>query len=144
MNKYLKIGLILSGIGVVIALAIFYWAFNKPHRDISSEKADFQIEAAALFSDFQMDEAAANAKYNDKVVEVSGTIFGVNPSDQGITMILEGEMEGVSCMMDSLYSAKNSQRILGLASGETIRVKGRCVGLDLIQGVIVDHAVIVE
>jgi hypothetical protein len=144
MNKYVKIALILLAVGIIAGLGVFYWAFNKPHRDVAAEKAEFTIEAKAFFAEFQQDENAANSKYNDKVVEVSGSLFGVNPDEKGFSLILENEMEGVTCVLDSAYSAENSQKILGLSVGAPVKLKGRCVGLDLIQGVMVDNCVLIE
>jgi UDP-N-acetylmuramyl pentapeptide synthase len=66
--------LVLFGIvALVIGLGVAYYLWNKPHRDIAAEDAAFALTADELFDAFEADETAANAKYLDKVVAVTGS-----------------------------------------------------------------------
>lgn len=110
-------------IGGVVA----YKMYNKPHRDIDSEKAVATLSADALFDAYDADEAAANASYLDQVVEVSGTVDEVTEDAEGNTVVIlmaeNAMMGGVSATIDP--SVEN----LTIAAGESIKLKGRCTGM---------------
>ena len=110
-------------IGGVVA----YKMYNKPHRDIDSEKAVATLSADALFDAFDADEATANASYLDKVIEVSGTVDEVTEDAEGNTIVIlmaeNAMMGGVSATVDP------SVKDLTIAEGESIKLKGRCTGM---------------
>jgi hypothetical protein len=77
MKKWLKFLLVAGGIGLLAGLALLYWIFNKPHRDVSKEKG-IQLTSQQLFEAFRKDEAVANGLYLDKAIELSGTVAEVS------------------------------------------------------------------
>jgi hypothetical protein len=114
---------------VLIGLATGLYLWNKPHEDIAAAKPDLLIAATDLFSAFETDEAAANAKYLDKLVEVVGTVAESEINEDGsVRVVLEtGGMFGVACSLDPL--AKHLRTAFPV--GEQIRLKGRCSGYNL-------------
>jgi hypothetical protein len=110
-------------IGGVVA----YKMYNKPHRDIDSEKAVATLTADALFDAYDADETTANASYLDQVVEVSGTVDEVTEDAVGNTVVIlaaeNAMMGGVSATIDP------SVTDLSVTTGETIKLKGRCTGM---------------
>lgn len=58
----------------LIGGAVGYALWNKPHQDIGAAKADIAIDAIALYNEYNTDENAANAKYLDKVVAITGKV----------------------------------------------------------------------
>ena len=68
---------------VVIAGAGFaWWVYHKPHRDINNEIA-VKVEANALLDAFKQNEKTASAKYNDKVLELSGIVKEASKNEAG-------------------------------------------------------------
>jgi len=124
MKKYLfSIGL-LGLIGASIAL----YLYNKPHKDIKTSKTDFTMEAEQLFSEFEENEAVANTKYLDKLIEVKGTVREVSSDDEGnVSVILnsENELSGVICQLDNLTSHEKTN----FNPGESVAFKGICTGM---------------
>lgn len=124
---YLLTVAIIIIVGVVITTIYLY---NKPHRNISREKPEFEMTAEALISDFQIDEQTANAKYIDKVIQVTGKLVSISNAGNGSTILaLEDEMEGVTCTIDSIGTKNQSNIIQKLEPGNPIVVKGRCDGM---------------
>ena len=125
LKKALLAVLILGLIGLVVG----FYLWNKPHEDIAAAKPDLSIAATELFSAFETDEAAANAKYLDKLVEVVGTVAESTTGEDGSArVVLEtGGMFGVACSLDPL--AKHPRTVFPV--GEKIRLKGRCSGYNL-------------
>lgn len=142
MNQKLRIVLIVL---VLLALAgggTMYYMYNKPHRDISNESAEFVINAQKLALEFATDETAANQKYLDKVLLVSGRLVEKNHSETGFTFLFEDEFEGVSATFDSLFVAQNKAKLDAYSNGDQVQVKGKCDGLLMLQGVILNKCVV--
>ena len=120
---FIVLGLVL--IGVVVGLKMFF----KPHADINKLKAELKVEASAILGEFQKDENAATAKYSEKVLEISGKLVTKNKLPNGTDLlVLEDEMQGISCQLDSVWSAANQAIIQKLETGNPVTVKGVCKG----------------
>ena len=73
--KTLKYLLILV---VVMIMATAYFIYNKPHRDILAEKAQFSLSLVEMNNEFLADEDAAYKKYLNRVVEISGIAVSID------------------------------------------------------------------
>jgi hypothetical protein len=117
---------------IILALAVVggffgYRMYNKPHKDMTSAESDLKIDAAELLSSFENDEATANEKYNDKVVEVSGTVSDVSTDEDGnikVTLDAGNPLGGVICQLDNLSEHKRTE----FPTGEKVSFKGLCTG----------------
>lgn len=115
-------------IAAVIGAAIGYSMWNKPHKNMEDAKADLAIEATALFNEFNTDEAAANAKYLDKTIAVTGTVKEASNADNTVKVNLEtGSDFGVLCEFDPLTKHSRTD----FQPGEKVTLKGLCAGLNL-------------
>lgn len=124
--KYIiLIVVVLGAIGAGIGLKMFF----KPHADISKMKAEFKLEATGLLAEFTKDEPTATAKYSEKVLEISGTLVARSKLPNGTDLLLlENEMEGISCQLDSSWSSANQTVLQALETGQPVVVKGICKG----------------
>lgn len=123
---------VLLSIGVIflLGLVVALYLYNKPHRDIAGEKADFTFTAADLMKEFQRDRAMAESLYVDMVVEIDGQLS----EQQEDALLLE---PGLYCRLDSTETAP------ALESGEAIKLKARVIMFDtLMVELKLDHAVI--
>jgi len=112
-------------IGAVIGLKMFF----KPHADVNKMKADFKVEATSLIDEFQKAEDAATTKYSEKVLEISGKLATKSQLSNGTTLLmLEDEMQGISCQLDSNWVTANQTIIESLQPGSPVTVKGVCKG----------------
>ena len=120
---FIVLGLVL--IGVVVGLKMFF----KPHADINKLKAELKVEASSILDEFQKDENAATAKYSEKAIEINGKLVAKNKLPNGIdVLILENEMEGISCQLDSSWASVNQSAIQSLETGKPVTIKGICKG----------------
>ena len=113
--------IVIGGIGAGVA----YNMWNKPHTRAEDVKG-VSITTDALCAEYAADETAANGKYLNKVLEVSGTVSGQETNQDGATVItIQGSNPDVSvlCTMRD----KNVQATAGAA----VTVKGFCSGADL-------------
>lgn len=135
MSKGFKITLLVFFVLIVAGSIVAYRMFTKPRRDVTNEKG-IVLTAAQLVNEFQQDETAANAKYLDKPIEVTGTITEVKDNQEGNTTLLlssNDAMTGVFCTLKE----KNSS----IKTGAAVTVKGICHGM--LSDVRIGEAIIV-
>lgn len=141
MSKTVKIALIVVVLGGIAAAIIGYKMYNKPHRDISQEDPDFTYTSDELYNDYSSDEEAANAKYLDKVIQVSGPVEMVEINQGGdINITLTAEeamMGGVSATVDSRFKSEAE----AISNGDQVTLKCRCTGM-LMDVVLVDCSIV--
>lgn len=116
---------------VLVIAGIVYYIFNKPHRNVESEKTSVRIMATDLFDRYSENEKLSDSLYLNEIVEVDGVILDVLKDQKGERMlVLEGgEMFGVVCSMDE-KEAENKSRVDGLKPGAQVVLKGICTGFD--------------
>lgn len=111
---------------VAVVGAFFAWKeYDRRPASTASLAPDITIAASELLADFQADENTANTTYNDKVVEVSGTVKELLLHEDGPPeVILEtGDMlAGVSCSFEA--GAEVPWEV-----GQEARIKGICTGM---------------
>lgn len=113
--------LILGLIGAFVA----YKIYNKPHVDVAETSSDISLKATKIVDDFSSDENAANKKYLDKIVEVSGSISSIKTENETVIIALEGNDFGnVLCYL----SEESRTEINSLKEGQQIKLKGICTG----------------
>jgi len=118
-KKIFLAGIVVAIIGAFVA----YSMYNKPHRDIATEKTSFTVTSNQLFDDFENDEKLANEKYLDKVIEVTGTIIEINKDQTGnqvVTIGAENAMLG-----GVLGTMKNNT---SLKIDQEVTLKCKCTG----------------
>lgn len=114
---------------VVIGAAIGLKMFYKPHDDINKMKPDFKVQASELIQEFEKQEDASSAKYDGKVLEINGKVSSKNQLPNGITLLmLEDEMQGISCQLDSNWVTAHRSVIESLEPGKPVTIKGVCKG----------------
>lgn len=124
VKKIVIAGVLIIAVAAIVAL----YMYNKPHKDIAGSEADVRMDAAVLFDEYAADEKAANAKYLDKVISVSGTVSSVNREDAeepGLNLNTNDMMGMVTCQFlpDHAYELDNIQE------GDRVTVKGQCTGV---------------
>ena len=113
---------------LVIAAGIGLYMYNKPHADLHASEADFKLKAAELLETFSNNETDANAKYLNKIVEVSGVVVEKEVTETGDVIVFlkePGEMFGVSCA----FVPEQQAEAESLQTGEQTTIKGVCTGM---------------
>lgn len=116
---------------------IAYVMYNKPHRNIADEQTKYELTSDELYDDYESDEAGANYKYLDAVVEVIGKIESIDEDMNGrqvLTLTASNAMlGGVSATLLEKQSTHKE--------GEEVHIKCRCTG-KLLDVVLVDCSLI--
>lgn len=132
-----KILMGVAALVVVLATSGWYYVFEYSkthHRNVEYEKA-MVVTAAQLVKDYQANEPAANAKYLNKAIEVSGVILKKDKDQSGNTTLTLKSGDAFSNIFCTLkpgnYNLKNS----------VVVVKGICAGF--LSDVVLNGAVVV-
>jgi hypothetical protein len=125
----IKYAIVLALIAIAIGAGVGLKMFFKPHADISKLKAEFKLDASNLITEFGQDENTATTKYSEKILEISGKLVAKNKLPNGTDLlVLEDEMQGISCQLDSSWASANQSVIQSLETGNPVTVKGVCKG----------------
>lgn len=118
--------IIIIAVLAIAAGAVGYFMYNKPHRDIAGEEPAHRVSADQLFDEYEADEAAANAKYLDKTIEVTGIIAEITVNDAGQTSAI---LTAENAMIGGISTTfQTSITMEPLKEGQEVCVKGRCTG----------------
>lgn len=122
--------LVIAVIGIIIAgIVIAYYLYNKPHVNVSEEKIDYEMVLDQLLVEFSTDMNAANQKYADKILLLTG-ILHTDPETGGTGFVLSGENGVANCELDSQYI----ETLKNHTAGDQLKVKGIFVGYDDLLG----------
>ncbi len=124
----------------LIGAAFGFYLWNKPQKNMTSAVADLKIEASAIVTAFETNEAEANTKYLDKVVAVSGKVKEIKKEGDKISIFLTSEsmMYGVQCNLDPLGKHGKTE----FSVGEEVVFKGICTGF--LSDVVIERCVLVN
>lgn len=132
--------LIISFLALAVAVYV-YFNFLKTSPSMHRQEASSQITAEKLYEEFEADEVAANSKYLNKVVEVSGLIESIDvPEGELPTILIQtGGFGLVKATLEHAEELDNNQ----LAVNEHIKIRGECIGL-LLDVLIINSVILNE
>jgi len=134
VKKLLIIGVIFA---MLFAAAGYYYVFIysvKHHRDVNNESA-ISITATDLTKAFLDNEQAANQKYLNQAIQVTGAVLDITYDQSHQKTVLIGSETEISNVFITLKDTSVSFKI-----GDTILVKAICNGflsdIVLVDGVV--------
>lgn len=83
------------------------------------------ISAVELFKEYSDDQAAADRKYKNKTITVSGKVRLANSSSVVLNSGAQSDILGVQCI---LADKASKDRAADLKQGQNATVEGRCMG----------------
>ncbi len=115
--------------GVLALLLVYFFVYNKPHRDYERARPDLHIAAEDLYRAFVDDERIAESKFIGKVIEISGMVNTVEEAGDLVivSFVFEDGFfggEGVRCTI----LENHHQNALQLTPGHEVVIKGYCTG----------------
>ncbi len=99
-----------------------YYMWNKPHPKAENATA-IVFKADDLFKEYNKDEKAADAKYLNKVIEVTGSVTESEKNQDGGVMAVLGTSDpsaGIQCAM--------REKNITLDKGKELTIRGFCTG----------------
>nr|WP_299343236.1 hypothetical protein [Allomuricauda sp.] len=123
-KKYLLLLFLIMTVGT---LGLLWLEFHRaPETMKVTTETEIKVHAEDLLASFLVDEASANEKYVEKVVEVEGVVKEITFFNNRYTVLLQGEGEYV-CIMCDMEDGQQSQ-VERLSAGDSVVLKGVCKG----------------
>lgn len=119
----------LAVIGILALVYVWFFVYNKPHRDYEKADPDQIVACEELFLQYRNDKALADSLYTGKVLQITGPLSKVSSKDTLVVAIFvfdEGMFgdEGIRCvMLPNHYAGLGDYGI-----GSIITLKGYCTG----------------
>lgn len=114
-------------IAAVLAAFYVYKEYNRTNSDLSKLKPDIEIFAVDLIKEFEAGDSAANKKYLDKIIELTGNVNKLEKDDAGDYTIVIGDtlsMSSVRCLSDTNHRSDAAI----VKENSTITIRGVCTG----------------
>lgn len=125
MKKVILSGIIVAIVAILAALYIWFFVYNKPHRNFEKAKPDLVLPARQCYDNFSRHKG----KEGGKVIEIYGIPSGIENYDSLVVVYFSFSQgmfgsEGIRCTMlpDFQKSA------LRLSTRDTVYIKGFCSG----------------
>lgn len=125
----MKIIAALLVIALLAALYVWFFVYNKPHRDYEKAEPDHILAAEDLFYDYRNDRDRADSLYTGMVIQIYGALDKVEVADSIITAVFVFEQgmfgdEGIRCVM----LPDHHEAVRSVNPGSEISLKGYCTG----------------
>ena len=117
-------------IGAIILLlaggAIYWYVATEKFADTADRKAAYTVNALDFIREFQQNDSAANEKYADRIVTVSGIVSEVEAADTTINIKFIEPVSGSYAIFAFQEQHLNEAR--AIKAGDHIAIKGSCSG----------------
>ena len=111
-------------IGVVAGAYYGYKQYSRTNTKLTNLKADFVTTANDLINEFEAADSAAHKKYNEKIIELNGTVMNSALENFTISLGVSGKLSSVMCELDTSFK---SATVLPAIASE-VKIRGRYVG----------------
>lgn len=115
--------LFIAALGIIIG----YKTYNKAHKNLNELKADFIVSPDEFLAEFEADEATAQTKYLNKIIQIKGELLEKQKVGEQIIWVLStgNPLSNIQCEMDPRYIGAVNDKI---QIGAVVTVQGICSG----------------
>lgn len=126
-NYWLKRGLLAILVIGLLGAGFAWYLIQEKFSDTSTVKADFTVPSNTFIKEFETDATAANQKYTNKIVAVTGIVSEKEAPSDSITNIKFVDTTTGSYAIFA-FQGQHMQEAQKLKQGDKIAVKGSCSG----------------
>ena len=110
---------------------------QKIQEDVTSQDAELKVTAIKLYNDYESNEIAADKKYKDHIIQVSGIVEEVSevPIVGGLCVTLTGGEYG-EARIQCIFPSKEKDQLSNLEKGQKVKIKGKCNGKPMYVGLV--------
>lgn len=118
---------------VILVLLAGYMYIYKGHRNIVKEEVNFSVSSDSIFTEFQENETAANSKFLDKTIVVTGNVSSIGTEPKSLVL----DQKIFASFIEEVPST--------LHINSKVTIKGRLIGYDsLLEEIKLDQCTIVK
>lgn len=140
MKRFIKIIVVLFVAGVLAAAYVWFFVYNKPHRDFEKAKPVIVESARQCYQNFK---ANPRASESGKVIELYGLPAGIEHSDSLVVVVFAFQKgmfgnEGIRCTVLPNFRKATTE----LSLHDTLYIKGFCSGYNGTDVILEDCSII--
>lgn len=126
-NYWIKRVLIAGLVAVAIGAGIAWYLFTEMFEDTGKSESAYSVEAISFINEFEKGADAANKKYAEKIITVSGKVGELEQPSDTLTNI---KFINDSTGSYAIFSFQHDQatRVRQVKTGDSISIKGSCSG----------------
>jgi len=117
----------LAALAVFAVLAVGSGNSSGGTKDVQSQSSAYTVTADGIYAEYKANEVAANQKYKDQIITVSGTIMDIGTDIAGDPYVVLGGTGFLDGVQGS-FATSESTSIAGLSKGKQATIKGKCDG----------------
>lgn len=102
-----------------------WYLFTATYGDTAAEKSAYTLSAHALITEFLANDSAANKKYAEQIITVTGRVSAIDPADT--TINIKMEHPGGS-YISFAFQQQDMAAVKTLKNGDSVSIKGSCNG----------------
>lgn len=123
MKKKIVIGILIL---LIALIPVVWYVFTVTFDNTADVKPDFKVQSSAMLGEFIQNDKVANAKYTEKVVEVTGSITAIEKADSTFNIKMEDDSTGSYLIF--AFQPDQTKLLSGLKANQQIVVRGSCSG----------------
>ncbi len=123
-KKIFKWFLIVGGLFLLCGAALYLYYATLTYEDTAMIKADFNVEAIPFIKEFEKDHKAANIKYAEKIIAVTGTVTATEPADTTINIKMADTTSGSYLIF--AFQIQHLDEAKTLKPMDVVTIKGSC------------------
>ncbi|MEO6252154.1 MAG: hypothetical protein ABIO79_02580 [Ferruginibacter sp.] len=123
INKPYKKWLIVIFVVLLAGGAVIWWLFNLRYEDTADVKADYTVNAIEFIQEFKQDMVAANKKYSERIIVVSGTVSAIEAADTTANIKM---IDSSSAYIIFAFQQQHLNEAKQLKVGDRVSIKGSC------------------
>lgn len=123
MKKKVLLGLLIV---LFVSIPIVWYVFTVKFDNTNEIKPDYKVEAMTMISEFNNNSSKANAKYVEKIIEVSGSVGSIEKVDSTANIKIIDEESG-SYLIFAFQSDQNNT-IKQIKPHQKVIIRGSCSG----------------
>jgi hypothetical protein len=123
MLKKILIG---AGILFFIGAGIVWYLFTDTHKDTATIAAAYTLQATDFIKEFETNLPAANKKYTEKIIGITGKLTEKQSTDSSLNLIITDTTKG--SYINFSFQQKDMAAANATKIGEKISIKGSCSG----------------
>lgn len=123
-KKIIKWFLFITGALLLIGAGVYFYLATLTYQDTSKLQTDFAVEALSFIKEFETDYKAANSKYAEKIIEVTGVVSETEAADTTMNIKMTDSLTGSYLIF--AFQKQHLQEAKTLNPGDRVTIKGSC------------------
>ena len=116
--------LIGGSILLVAGLAVYFYYATRTHEDTAALKVDYTVKAIPFIKEFEKDYKAANKKYAEKIIAVTGIVTATEPADTTMNIKMSDTTTGSYLIF--AFQSQHMAEAKKIKEGDNVVIKGSC------------------